>query len=138
MNLTIRPCRDDDWHAILHLYNSVGWQTYTREPDTLRRALTNSLLVLAACRDDRPVGLIRVVGDGETILFIQDLLVHPDFQRNGIGSALAHEILDHYPHVRQIQLTTDNTPETVAFYTSLGFRPHSEFGCIGFRASPSW
>lgn len=33
-------------------------------------------------------GIIRVVGDGYTIVWIQDILVFPDQQRKGVGSAL--------------------------------------------------
>lgn len=117
---------------ILNLYESVGWSAYTKDPDSLQRAFANSLLTLAAYAEDQLIGIIRTVGDGVSIVFIQDLLVHPDYQRNGIGTALIQEILKRYPHVRQIQLTTDNTPETVSFYSSLGFRAHAEMGCIGF------
>ena len=38
---------------------------------------------MAAYDEDRLVGLIRVVGDGLTIVFIQDLLVYPQYQRQG-------------------------------------------------------
>ena len=41
-------------------------------------------------------------------------------------------VLDRYPEVRQIELITDNTPKTVAFYKSLGFTEFSEMGCCGF------
>lgn len=37
-----------------------------------------------------------------------------------------------YPDVRQMELITDNTPKTVAFYKSLGFYEFSEIGCCGF------
>jgi GNAT superfamily N-acetyltransferase len=63
---------------------------------------------------------------------IQDILVDPEKQRQGIGSALLKAVLDRYPNVRQIQLTTDDTPKTVAFYQSLGFSELSALGCCGF------
>ena len=47
----------------------------------------------------RLVGLVRVVGDGASIAYVQDLLVHPDWQRRGIGARLlrdAMEIQDRY------------------------------------------
>ena len=56
----------------------------------------------------------------------------PDVLRRGIGSALLQAILDRYSHVRQIELATDNTPKTIAFYQSMGFREMSEIGCCGF------
>ena len=56
----------------------------------------------------------------------------PEHQRKGIGSALLQAILDRYSHVRQIELATDNTPKTIAFYRSMGFREMLEIGCCGF------
>ena len=73
-----------------------------------------------------------MVGDGATVIFVQDILVYPEKQRQGIGTALLKAVLDRYAHVRQIQLLTDNTPKTVAFYRSLGFLELSELGCCGF------
>ena len=90
------------------------------------------MLTLAAYEDDQLLGIIRTVGDGHTIVFVQDILVFPEHQRKGVGSALLQAILDRYSHVRQIELATDNTPKTIAFYKSMGFREMSEIGCCGF------
>ena len=92
----------------------------------------NSLLTLAAYEEAALAGLIRVVGDGHTIVFVQDILVRPQFQRRGIGSALLQAVLNRYAGVRQIELLTDDTPETAAFYRSMGFRELTELGCRGF------
>ena len=117
---------------ILCLYASVGWTAYTEQPEALRKGFENSLLVLGAYENGQLAGIIRVVGDGCTIVFIQDILVFPEHQRKGIGSALLQAVLDQYSHVRQVELATDNTPETIAFYQSMGFRELSEIGCCGF------
>ena len=117
---------------ILKLYSSVGWTAYTDEPQTLKQGFQNSLLVLAAYEGEELLGIIRVVGDGATVVFIQDLLVFPEKQRKGIGTALVKAVLERYPVVRQIELTTDQTPETAAFYKSLGFSEFAKIGCCGF------
>lgn len=117
---------------ILRLYAQVGWTAYTENMPALERGYKNSLFVLAAYEADRLLGIIRVVGDGATVILIQDIIVCPERQRQGIGTALLKAVLDRYSAVRQIQLTTDNTPETVAFYKSLGFVDFSEIGCCGF------
>lgn len=117
---------------IISLYKSVGWTAYTDEPETLRRGFEKSLLVLAAYDGGELLGLIRCVGDGETVVFVQDILVFPEYQRRGIGSALLREVLETYKSVRQIELCTDDTPETVAFYRAMGFREMSELGCCCF------
>ena len=117
---------------ILPLYASVGWTAYTDHPELLRKGFENSMLTLAAYEDEQLLGIIRTVGDGHTIVFVQDILVFPEHQRKGVGSALLQSILDRYSHVRQIELATDNTPKTIAFYKSMGFREMSEIGCCGF------
>ena len=117
---------------ILSLYASVGWTAYTDQPEVLRKGFENSMLTLAAYEGDLLLGIIRAVCDGHTVVFVQDILVFPEHQRKGIGSALLQAILDRYSHVRQIELATDNTPKTIAFYKSMGFREISEIGCCGF------
>ena len=117
---------------ILRLYQSVGWSAYTHQPEALRKAFENSMLTLAAYEGDQLLGIILAVGDGCTIVFVQDILVFPEHQRKGIDSALLQAILDRYSHVRQIELATNNTPKTIAFYKSMGFREMSEIGCCGF------
>ncbi len=121
--------KDDE---ILSLYTAVGWTAYTENPAALKAGYENSLLILAAYEGDELQGIIRVVGDGQTIVFIQDILVFPDKQRKGIGTVLIKEILERYKNVRQIELATDNTPKTVEFYKSMGFHEMSEYGCCGF------
>lgn len=117
---------------ILALYKSVGWSMYTRDPARLERALTHSLTVLSAYEGKQLVGLIRAVGDGETILFIQDLLVLPEYQRRGIGKQLIEALLARFPEVRQRVLLTDDDPKTRSFYKAAGFVESQQMGVIAF------
>ena len=56
-------------------------------------------------------------------------------QRKGIRTALLQDVLKRYADVRQIELVTDNTEKTVAFYKSLGFKELTEIGYCGFMRS---
>lgn len=114
------------------LYAAVGWTAYTEDLPALERGFQNSLLVLAAYEDGELIGLIRAVGDGATVVFVQDLLVAPQKQRQGVGTALLKAVLGRYADVRQLLLVTDDTPKTIAFYKSLGFSDLSTLGCCGF------
>jgi GNAT superfamily N-acetyltransferase len=106
----------------LALYEAVGWSAYTKDAERLSRALAGSSL-LATARDDggRLVGLARVVTDGASILYLQDVLVDPASQRTGLGRRLVGALLDAFPDVRQKVLLTDDEPGQKAFYESLGF-----------------
>ena len=132
MQFTIKEYSIYNEGEILNLYDSVGWSNYTSNPSMLKNAYKHSLKILGAYDADKLVGIIRVVGDGYSIVYIQDIIVLPEYQRKGIGTALLQAILDRYHHVRQIELATDNTEKTIAFYKSMGFKEMSEIGCCGF------
>lgn len=121
MEFSIKEYSTYNENEILALYSSVGWTNYTDRPEMLKKAYEYSLKVYGAYVDDKLVGIIRVVGDGYSVVFIQDLLIYPEYQRKGIGSALLQHILKEYENVYQKHLLTDNTEKTIAFYKSLGF-----------------
>ena len=130
--MEIKEYKDFNREEIQRLYTAVGWTAYTDNLPALEQGFKNSLLVLAAYENEELLGVIRAVGDGFTIVFIQDILVFPEKQRKSVGTALLKAVLNRYAGVRQIELTTDDTPKTVAFYQSLGFSEFSEIGCCGF------
>jgi GNAT superfamily N-acetyltransferase len=123
---------------VLDLYASVGWTAYTNDPDRLVRSLSGSHTVLTARAEDGALlGVARTVSDGETICYLQDLLVRPDAQRRGIGRQLVRELLRRYRHCRSFVLSTDPAGSAEAatshpFYRSLGFVPYEEQGLAAF------
>ncbi len=121
-----------DENAILHLYEKNGWTAYTKKPAQLFAGIRNSLYAHGAYDGDTLVGLIRVFGDGETVIYIQDILILPDHQRQGIGTKLMKVIFDKYAHVNQIILTTDLEERQKAFYESVGFQTYETAGIRGF------
>ncbi|MBF0786761.1 MULTISPECIES: GNAT family N-acetyltransferase [unclassified Streptococcus] len=121
-----------DMKAVLALYEAVEWTNYTRDPALLEQALNNSLLVIAAFDDAKLVGLLRAVGDGYSIIFVQDILVLPDYQRRGIGRQLMEKLLANYPNIYQLHLLTGKEEKTKAFYESLGFRAVDEMDCVAY------
>lgn len=130
--MIIKEYKEYNESEIHRLYSAVGWTSYTENLTALHKGFEHSLLTLAAYDKDELLGIIRVVGDGYTVVFVQDILVYPDKQRQGVGTALLQAVLDRYADVRQIELATDHTEQTTAFYRSMGFRELSEFGCCGF------
>ena len=105
---------------LMNLYEDVEWSAYTKDSIRLKNAIENSLKVLTAWDNDKLVGLIRVVGDNYTIIYIQDILVLQEYQGQGIGSDLLKLILEKYKSIRQIVLMTDDTEKTINFYRKNG------------------
>ena len=116
---------------VLHLYQAVGWTNYTNQPKMLEQALSHSLATYLARDGEEIIGLVRLVGDGFSSVFVQDLIVLPSYQRQGIGSNLMKEALADYKDAYQIQLTTEQTEKTLGFYRSLGFETLSTYDCTG-------
>ncbi|MCC5948310.1 MAG: GNAT family N-acetyltransferase [Nitriliruptoraceae bacterium] len=120
--MDIRIAREVGEDEAIALYDAVGWTAYTRSPDTLTTAIANSTIVVTA-RDQHGqlVGLARALSDDATILYLQDLLVHPAHQRTGVGRQLLTVCLERYRHVRQKVLLTDDDEAQHRFYEELGY-----------------
>ena len=116
---------------VLHLYQAVGWTNYTNQPQMLEQALSHSLVIYLALDGDAVVGLIRLVGDGFSSVLVQDLIVLPSYQRQGIGRALMKEALEDFKEAYQVQLATEQTEKNVGFYRSMGFETLSTYDCTG-------
>ena len=125
------------FEEIFPLYEAVGWTNYTSNPTMLKNALEHSLFLLSA-RDEEGnlIGFLRAVGDGFSIVYIQDIIVLPEYQRQGIGTQLLRQTLEYFKEVYQMILTTDSELKTLAFYESNGFTALSKVGCTSFMANP--
>ena len=129
--ITIRKQEIVKLEDVLHLYQAVGWTNYTNQPQMLEQALSHSLAIYLALDGDTVVGLIRLVGDGFSSVFVQDLIVLPSYQRQGIGSSLMKEALEDFKEAYQVQLATEQTEKNVGFYRSMGFEALSTYDCTG-------
>jgi len=107
--------------AIRGLYDSVGWSAYTQDIHKLMAAIEGSDFLVAAKQEDNLIGLSRAISDDASVVYIQDILVQPSHQGRGIGKELVKAVLSRYAHVRQKVLLTDDRPEQLQFYASLGF-----------------
>lgn len=120
-----------DGDEVLALYAGVGWTAYTDQPDVLWRGLASSI-VLTARQDGVLVGLARIVSDGATIAYLQDLVVDPGHQRLGVGRALVAETIRRFGHCRQVFLTTGANDPARRFYDGLGFVTHQDAGLVAY------
>jgi ribosomal protein S18 acetylase RimI-like enzyme len=135
-NLKIIIGHELPFEKIVALYNSVGWTAYTnaQERPKLSQALQNSTYVVSAWTDDQLVGLARGLSDDVSIFYLQDILVHPDFQHQGIGRKLLTNCLERFAHVRMQVLLTENEEKQIKFYQSLGYKNTKDLQQIPLNA----
>ena len=70
---------------------SVGW--WDVDEGAAETALTNSLFAVVAVEKGNLVGFGRIVGDGGLYFYIQDLIIHPEFQEKGFGKQVMDELM---------------------------------------------
>lgn len=89
--------------------------------DKFEKKLGNTYFCVACFADDTLVGYVDVVSDGIDDAYIRDLVVHPDYQRRGIGSKLLDMIIT---RVRSDRIKTLNVvfePRLKDFYEKSNF-----------------
>ncbi len=67
------------------------------------------------------IGYIDCVSNGVTDAYIQDLMVHPDYQGRGIGTDLMKKMIDYLKknHIYMISVVFDESLKS--FYEKFGF-----------------
>lgn len=113
------------------LRKSVDWNNWSKEQAD--SAIKKSYYTMVAYDGNKPIGMGRVVGDG-MYLTIVDIVVRPEYQGEGVGSAIIKSMLDYignsmYEGSRvSVQLISEVGKEE--FYIKQGFKliPHEFCG----------
>lgn len=133
--MLIRPatCRDlPALHAIersaTELYYEAGFSPAHVDPrgEADMRHLLQYTTVLVACDDDQPVGYASYYARGP-FLHLEEIAVHRDHRRRGIGRALAAQVLraaHDDPQTTHLSLVAfAHAAWALGLYRSLGFEP---------------
>ena len=105
------------------LYRSAGWESPCIEQ--IETALNNSYAKFVAYDGDKPVGMVRIIGDGGMSFYIKDYAVIPEYQSKGVGKALMQFLEDYIrnsmPKDWVVSLELISSKEAVVFYEKFGF-----------------
>ena len=115
----------------LELRAIVGLYGHDRPLEIAKKGLENSLYVVCVYNGEELIGMARVIGDGYTCFYIQDVLVNPEYQGRGIGKEIMKRILNYLKDVDKtaiIGLMSSKGKES--FYEKFGFirRPNEDYG----------
>lgn len=103
------------------LYRFTRWGR-SRSLEQIERMLAGTSMCFSMRREGRLVAFCRLMTDFVFRGSLWDILVHPDHQGKGVGSALLDYVLDH-PAVRSIPLLSTYTSDLVPFLARKGFEP---------------
>ena len=125
MTIEIREMKSGDLVAADSLRNLAGWNQTATDWNRILNYQPNGCFV--AVNADRIVGTVTTTCYGRKLAWIGMMLVHPDFRRRGIGTALMERALD-FLTAQQIEcVKLDATPAGRPVYERLGFKAEWSF-----------
>ncbi|MES2766610.1 MAG: GNAT family N-acetyltransferase [Bacteroidota bacterium] len=105
----------------IELYAAVGWgkaEEYSEE--TVIRAFKNTQICISARNDEgKLLGFVRVLTDYAFNATIADIVVHPDFQKLGVGRALMEEAKK---QLGSTAIFLEAMPQNEEFFKKCGFK----------------
>lgn len=118
MHIEISEERNIESDEIIALYQANKWSS-ANKPSELYQALMNSHSLISAWSDNKLVGLGNAISDGHLVVYYPHLLVHPDFQGNGIGQMIMDKMQEIYGGFHMQMLVADG--KAIDFYKKVGF-----------------
>ena len=108
------------------LYQTTGWdEKGKKQVQQLHDAIGNSWYMVSAYSQNELIGCGRVISDGYLHAFITEMIIHPSYQRQGIGKVILNKLLQKCDNagIRDIQLFCAKGKKD--FYINNGFEERS-------------
>ncbi|KAB7667090.1 GNAT family N-acetyltransferase [Bacillus sp. B1-b2] len=103
---------------VMRIYKSIGWWEERREEE-ISLILQHGVYV-GAWENDELVGFARAVTDGVFRAYIEDVIIHRSFQKEGFGKNLVAKLLEELSNIDIISLFCEE--EYIPFYEHNDFK----------------
>jgi len=118
MRIQIKETKDIPRDQLVEIYTLNKWSSAQR-PELLYSALTHSHSLISAWVNGKMVGIANAISDGYLVVYYPHMVVHPEFQGKGIGTAMLEALQKIYGGFHQQMLTADG--KAIEFYKKCGF-----------------
>ena len=135
-NIAIQLVHSWDEVEIANLYRAGGWWKEEYDPEELPRLIKGSFLFAVAVniKTGRAVGMGRVISDGVSDGYIQDLVVLPEYRKTGIGTQIVSTLVKKCIELGISWIGLIAEPDTEKFYLPFGFHPMEGHTPLIFRS----
>ncbi|HET6581408.1 MAG TPA: GNAT family N-acetyltransferase [Methanoregula sp.] len=136
--IDIRLVHSWDEEEIAALYRAGGWWKEDYRTEDLRHLMRGSyaFAVAAENKTGRAVGMGRVISDGISDGYIQDLVVLPEFRKSGVGAQIVAALINRCLQAGITWIALIAEPGTERFYLPFGFHPMEGYVPLLFRGEP--
>ena len=103
---------------LLMLYKNAGWWEERKEQDI--EEMLKQDMSIGVWNDNNLIGIARAVSDGKFRAYIEDVVIHNEFQKTGMGTKLVSKLLDELSHIDTISLFCGE--DLISFYEKHTFK----------------
>jgi len=107
-----------DWAYVVSLFYKIEWKK--RTPEEIEAAFRMSTTTLVVFDKEKIIAFGRVVGDGRYYAMLADIVVDPDYQKQGLGKYLVTTLNNQLENYHFVNLSA--APGADAFYKSMGWK----------------
>ncbi|KYK33997.1 MAG: GCN5 family acetyltransferase [Thermoplasmatales archaeon SG8-52-3] len=109
---------------IVNLYKAGGWWKDYYDSSKLKLLIKGSYAFAVAIEKEsnKAIGMGRVISDGTSDAYIQDLVVLPEFRESGIGKKLVKKLLEFCLSKNLAWIGLIAEPNQNGFYSNIGFK----------------
>jgi aralkylamine N-acetyltransferase len=134
-DIAVLVVRSWDEEEIAALYKAGGWWKEEYKAEDLHDLIQGSFAFVVATdtRSGHAIGMGRVIADGVSDGYIQDLVVLPGYQKNGVGTRIVNTLVCHCLEAGVTWIGLIAEPDTENFYLPLGFHPMERHVPLLFR-----
>ena len=105
------------------LYDAVGWGAYDEK--IAQKALDNTFYSVSVYDGNQIIGYGRIIGDAICFLYIQDIMVKPEYQGNKIGTMIMNKLLEKINEIKKenpnLRVYLGASKNKEKFYEKFGF-----------------
>ena len=123
-DVEVRLVKTWDVEEIVGIYRAAGWWKDSYDPAGIEPLIRGSFAYAVAVdpKTSRAVGMGRVISDGVSDGYIQDLAVLPEYRKAGIGGRIVSALVDRCKAAGLQWIGLIAEPGSVDFHENNGFR----------------
>jgi len=120
---------------IVNLYKSAGWWKEYYDSSKIKYMIKGSLAFAVAVErnSNKAIGMGRIISDGVSDAYIQDLVVLPEYRDSGIGKKLLKTLLNYCLSKKIIWIGLIAEPGQNSFYSNIGFKILKKYTPMKFK-----
>jgi ribosomal protein S18 acetylase RimI-like enzyme len=109
---------------IVQLYKAGGWWKDHYSPKDLEYLIKGSFVfaVVIDKKNNKTIGMARILSDGVSDAYIQDLIILPEYRKKGIGKKLLKKLVKYCLSKGILWIGLISEPGQDGFYQSYGFK----------------